>query len=297
VTAPLDVQLPPDVDVSQHLVDGPGVYDMPEAAYHADPCRHTGGSASSTFLKHMIPPSCPKLARYEQLHPTYKDAFDLGSVTHALTLGSGCEIVEVLADDWKKARAQAARATARAAGQVALLTKELDRARRMADAVLSDPDAAAVLRLLPGAPERVLVWDQQGVRCRAMLDRWPEPQVAHVPVIGDLKTVDDVSREGLERSFWRFGYRVQRVHYGDGYAAVHGVEAQFVFVCVRKDPPHLVRLVEVDDRTVRIARDEHEQALTEWARCSADDEWPGYPPGLLTIGPPRWADRTGWEQL
>jgi hypothetical protein len=297
VTAVLDVELPAEVDVSQHLVDAPGVYDLPEVAYHADPCRHTGGSASSTVLKHLIPPAVPALARHAQLHPEYRDVFDLGSVTHALTLGAGCPIVEVLADDWRTARAQAARLRARAAGQVALLSKDLDRARRMADAVLSDPDAAAILRRLPGAPERVLVWDEgtgdERVRCRALLDRWPAPDVQHVPIVGDLKTADDLDDEALTRSFWRLGYRVQRVHYGRGYRAVHGVDPQFVFVVVRKNPPHLVRLVELSDRAVRIAQDEHEQALDVWRRCTAADDWPGYAPGLLTLDPPRWVRTEG----
>ena len=123
------------------LIDAPGVYDLPEAQYHADPLRHLGGSLSSTTAKRLLAPSCPALARYKADHPEHKDAYDLGSATHALTLGTGCPIVEVDASTWGGKAAKEAREQARAVGAVALLSKELATARAMADAVRADPRA------------------------------------------------------------------------------------------------------------------------------------------------------------
>jgi hypothetical protein len=84
------------------LLDEPGRYDIPEAAYHLDPLRHLGGSLSSTTARKLLAPSCPALARYAATHPEYKDSWDLGSVTHRLVLGAGCPIVEVPASSWQR---------------------------------------------------------------------------------------------------------------------------------------------------------------------------------------------------
>lgn len=277
-------------------ITGPGVWlDMPEADYHADPCLAAGTpSLSSTTRRKYTPPTPAAIARAAIERREHKDAYDLGSVTHGLTLGRGCDIVEVTAPNWETKAAQRARATARARGAVALLTHQLATARRMADAVLNDNDAAAVLRRLPGSPEAVAVWDEETptegtIRCRAMFDRYPFPDVPHVPIIGDLKTARDVSDDAIARAVWEHGYHQQADHYERGYRALHGITPLFLFVFVLVDYPHSVRVVDLNSPLRRIASDLNDQAGDVWARCHRDKEWPGYPPGLLTIGPPRWA--------
>jgi hypothetical protein len=269
------------------LLDEPGRYDLPEADYHRDPLRHLGGSLSASTAKKLLPPSCPRLARHAVDHPEYKDAFDLGSVTHRLVLGAGCPIVEVPATTWQTKAAKEAREQARADGAVALLTRELAKARAMADAVHADPVAHALLTL-PGAPEQTLIWQEDGTWCRGLLDRWPDPDGTDLPVIVDLKTCDDVSDEGLAKSFWSFGYYLPEHWYRRGYAAVHGVEPDFWFVAVMKDPPHLVRSVQIDEAMRREGAARAAEALDVWRACQSSGTWPAYPPTAL-IGPPRWA--------
>ena len=286
------------------LLDEPGVYDIPEADYHRDPLRHLGGSASASTLRKMLPPSCPALARYAATHPEYKDAFDLGSVTHGLTLGRGCRIIEVPADSWQSGAAKGAREVARAQGAVALLSKDLAAARAMRDAVHADPVAHAVLTL-PGAPERVLVWQEGDVWARAMLDRWPDPTPRHcdecgvehtpgqcfgVPLIGDLKTTSKgLDDDSLRKTIYNYGYHQQADWYERGYRTVHGVPADFAFVFVTDTPPHLTRVVQLDDEFRRLGREANDRALALWAACQASGHWPGYGEDIALIGPPRWA--------
>lgn len=281
------------------LLDEPGRYDIPEADYHRDPLRHLGGSLSSTTARKLLPPSCPALARYAADHPEYKDAWDLGSVTHRLVLGAGCPIVEVPAKDWTAAggAGKKAKEEARARGAVALLSKDLERARAMRDAVHADPLAHAILTM-SGAPEQTLAWEEPDdgdgpVWCRAMLDRWPDPSavLGGIPIIGDLKTCDSVSDEHLQKSVWNFGYHQQQEFYQRGYRAVHGRDADFVFVFVQADPPHLVRVVQLDEQLLRIARERNDDAIDVWRTCRERGEWPAYPPigDIALIGPPRWA--------
>lgn len=270
------------------LLDEPGRYDIPEADYHRDPLRHLGGSLSSTTARKLLAPSCPALARWEVDHPQHKDAWDLGSVTHRLVLGAGCPIVEVPAASWTTAgkAGKEAKERARAEGAVPLLTKDLAKARAMRDAVHADPLAHALLTLPGGAPEQTLIWREgdEGTWCRAMFDRLGDPSV-------DLKTCDGVDDDHIIKAVWNYGYHVQRVFYGRGYRAVCGRDVGFYFVFVQKDPPHLVRVVELDVELQRIGEQKVDEALAVWRDCKASGEWPAYPPigDITLIGPPRWA--------
>jgi hypothetical protein len=275
---------------AQQIVE-PGVYDLPEEQYHADPMRTLGGSLSSTVARKLLPPSCPALARHAALHPEHKDAYDLGSVTHKLTLGSGPRIVEVQLDTWATKAAKQAREDARAEGAVALLSKDLARAQAMRDAVHADPLAHAILTL-PGKPEQTLIWEEGDIWGRAMLDRWPDPDASTTaPIVVDLKTtekgLDDAS---IAKTVWDFSYHCQEDWYRRGYHAVHGIWPDFMFIFVSAKPPHLVRVVQLDEVFRDDARLRNDAAVKVWGDCHAADHWPAYVNDLEPITPPRWAN-------
>lgn len=284
------------------IITEPGVYDLPENEYHGDPLIHLGGSLSSTLARHLLPPSCPLLARHEQLNPVSKDEYDLGSVTHGLILGKGPKILEVPANTWATKAANDMRREAREAGMAPILTKDLNRALAMSEQVHADPLAHALLTL-PGVPERTLVWREGDVWGRAMLDRWPDPSIAGDPIRpedgGEPPTIVDVKTTGKRvdersviRSIWDFGYYQQAEWYLRGYHAVHGLWPDFVFVFVMTAPPHLTRCVRLTEDYLDKGRERNDQALAVWRRCMETGEWPGYEPAddFLTVGAPPWAE-------
>lgn len=274
-----------------------GAWLLPEDAYHADPLRQHGQrSVNASTLRRILAPGSPALVRYAADHPETRDAWDLGTVTHALTLGTGSEIVEVAHDSWRSQAAKGERDAARDRGAVALLSKDLRAAAAMAAAVRVHPLAGGVLRA-PGASEVTLVWrepvpgtDRQ-VWARAMVDRLTDPAVA--AVAADLKTATgDLDAEALTRKSWDLGYHQATEWYSRGVRAVLGVEvAVFLFLYVRKTPPHLVHVVELDADLLTRARAQNDAALAAWDECVRTDRWPG--PGQDTeptlIGAPRWA--------
>ncbi len=273
----------------------PGVYPLPELEYHKDPQRDDGGSASSTTLRHILAPGSPAQVKYDAEHPKRKDAWDLGSVAHRLILGSGCDIVEVEADSWRTKDAREAREAVRAAGGVALLSEDLRAAEAMAEAVHAHPLAHALLTL-QGAPEQTLIWREPtiggDVWGRAMLDWWGDP-TAGDPISDDVKTTDKgLDDDSIEKTIWQYGYHCQEDWYRRGYHAVHGVWPQFMFIFVQASPPHLVRVIEIDDELRRIARETNDRALSVWAECTRSGIWPA--PGAddpTLIGPPAWVRR------
>ena len=76
-------------------ITDPGLYDMPEADYHADPCPEP--SLSSTLARLMVNRS-PRHAwtaspRLNPDHePVNKETFDVGRAAHAVLLGRGAPI-------------------------------------------------------------------------------------------------------------------------------------------------------------------------------------------------------------
>lgn len=270
------------------LVSSPGRYDLPEEQYHLDPLRHLGGSLSSTVARKLLAPSCPALARHAMDNPEHRDTFDLGSVTHSLTLGRGCEIIEVPAEAWNTNAVKAIREQARDDGKVALLTKELRSAEAMRDAVHAELTAHALLTL-PGAPEQTLIWREGDTWCRAMLDRWSDPDQG-LRIAVDLKTTaGGLDDESLSETVWRYAYHCQAEWYMRGYRAVHGVPAEFYFIFVSKDPPHLVRVFPLTDDLLADARARNDEALAVWRRCLDENHWPRYENTLTPIGAPRRA--------
>ena len=84
---------------------------------------------------------------------------ELGTVAHKMVLGSGPEIVVVDAANWMTKAAKEQRDAARLAGKVPLLPDDYQRAKAMADAVLSHPLAGALFNPDHGSAERSLFWE------------------------------------------------------------------------------------------------------------------------------------------
>lgn len=273
----------------------PGAYLLPEDDYHRDPLRGHGWSANASTLRRILAPGCPALVKYEREHPKRKDCWDAGTVTHMLTLGTGPEVVEVRYKSWQYKDAKLEREAARERGAVALLSKDLAACEAMAAAVREHPLAGGILRV-PGASEVTLVWRERipgtdrWVWGRGMVDRHPDPGIA--AVLDDVKTATgDLDRESLLKKSWDLGYHRAAEWYGRGYLAVHGVPLDsFWFSFVRKEPPHLVHVLELDAELLDIAREQNDLALAKWDHCMRNDDWPG--PGQddepTLIGAPRW---------
>ena len=269
------------------LLDEPGLYDIPEQAYHRDPLRHLGGSLSSSIAKKLISPSCPAIARWEMDHPVHKDVFDLGSAAHKLVLGAGSDLVVVEADSWRGKAAQDAKASARAAGLVPLLPDDMAAAVAMCDAIHGHPIAGALLDPCAFLPERSIMWQDSGTWLRARPDAL---SLDGRPLIIDLKTTPSTEPNALIKSVYNFGYYMQATWYLEALRTLGIDDATFLFVFVQSAPPHLVTVGQLDQPALDEGAVRNRQAIDVWNRCRATDSWPGYcDDDIALIGLPRWA--------
>lgn len=270
-----------DTDV---LVTEPGIYEIPEAAYHADRnlAPTLGRSLSSSGAKAIL--DSPARFAWQREHPVVKDAYDFGSAAHQYLLGGGPEVEVIDADSWRTKAAQEQRDAAREAGRTPILVADNVRALALVAAVMAHPVAGAIFASA-GEAERSLYWidPETGVTCRGRID-WMHPRA-----LVDLKTTINASPGKFSRALVDYGYALQAEWYSQGYEAVTGERLPFVHVVVEKEPPHLVAVYQVDQEALAYGAERATEARRLFADCESSGQWPGYSPEIELVSLPAWA--------
>jgi hypothetical protein len=277
--------------VSAVTITEPGVYDIPEDEYHADPV--PGGSLSASGAKKLL--ACPARFDYDRRHPPAPStSMELGTAVHKLVLGKGAEIVTVDADSWRKKADQETAKAARAAGHVPLLVNERLEAQAMADAVLAHPDAARLFT--GGKAEQSLFWqdDEFGIWRRARLDWLPDSQPRQRMIIPDLKTCKPggAAPREIPRAVASYDYHIQAATYTDAIEALGlAADPAFVFVFVETAPPYLITIAQLDNESMDEGWAVARAACERYRDCMKAGIWPGYAQDIVPISLPRWAYR------
>lgn len=269
----------------------PGVYDLSNDDYHADPV--PGGSLSSTGARRILPPGCPAQYDYDRHHPPEsKGHFDLGHAAHLLVLGAGADMVVIPYENWNKKAAQTARDEARAEGLIPVLIPQHEQVCAMAAALRAHPFAGLLFDHERGRPEASLFWVDAptGVWCRARFDFLPDRIPGQRMIIPDYKTAAAVDTDALSRSCATWGYHQQDAWYRAGAQALDLADdgCRFVLVCQAKDPPYLVTVIEMDHVAQRLGSQLNRQALQLYARCQEAKQWPPHAEDVVSINLPAW---------
>lgn len=283
------------------MIDEPGVYEIPEEDYHADPVKDR--SLSSSGARRLLPPSCPAKFKHELDYPEVKRVFDLGRGAHRMVLGTGPDIDVIEAPDYRTAAARQRRDDAHAAGVVPLLEHEHEQMCDMA-AALRRHSIAKDLFKHGGRAEQTLIWQDAptGVWRRARLDWLPDKPGPHGRlVIVDYKTCRSASPDVIPGALASYGYHMQGAWYADGVRALGlAKDAAFCLVMQEKDPPYLVTVAQVDAIALSIGRDLNRRALQRYKRCRETGQWPGYvdpetEPAVVAL--PSWYEKLHRQEM
>jgi PDDEXK-like domain of unknown function (DUF3799) len=270
----------------------PGVYDISEAEYFADPALSCSGA------KLLLPPSCPALFRYRQDHPEHKDVFDFGSAAHKMVLGAGPELALIDAPDWRTKAAKEAREAAYAEGKTPLLVEDHGRVKAMAEAIRRHPLASHLISpYRDGKPEQSLFWqdEETGIQRRCRVDWLPERGYGRF-VLADYKTCDHADPASIAKAVTNYGYLQQEQWYLDGIRAL-GLDdnPDFWFVFQERNAPYLVNVARVKEDDRWIGRARNRDAIEVFRDCTESGNWPGYEAltedGITDIELPSWAAR------
>ena len=264
------------------VVTAPGLYEMDDDEYHADPLRLLGlESLSVSWSRKLLSPGSPARYRWDRDHPRESSAaFDLGHAAHALVLGVGAPLREVIADSWRTKAAQDARQAARAAGETPLLSAEMRQVEDMATALAEHPRVADLLA--GGAPEMSAFAEVGGVWLRARFD------YLRGDGITDYKTTVCAHPDRFVRSAVDYGYHCQSAWYSDTAAALDLGDLPLTFVAQEKEPPYLVAVCDLPADMIAAGRARNAAAVDLFARCWESGEWPGYPTETVTLTTPSW---------
>lgn len=266
----------------------PGVYDLTDAEYDA-----VDALRSSVAWKMVAPGSTPRHALWAMQHPDagQKKAFDVGSASHALLLGKGKQIKIVAAPDYKTQKAQDARDKIRADGCIPLLEKEWDAAKAMyqsAKMQLEEMREGGALDVFPfdpamGEPEKTLLWEENGLACKARLD-WLPQDAEHLI---DFKTTGQSADPALWR--WRqmrdLGFVFRLAFYRRGMEKLGLANSpRYSFIVQETKPPFLLSVIHIDDELIEREDANVHKAMKLYAKCKMENHWPGYNPEGYVIG-------------
>jgi len=276
-----------------------GVHNIPAERYHADPCIEPSLSNSLAQILLSASPMHAWLA-HPRLNPKHEreesSTFDLGSAAHTVLLEGGWDqVVEVVADDWKKNVAKEARNEIRAAGKLPVLTKHFLALRQMVPVaemyIASNPDLQGLVA--DGRPETTLIWREGPTWFRCRPDLRSEDGV----VIMDYKSTTSAAPHVFERQIERMGYDVQGAFYLRGNRAVGAPDdCRFIFLAQEITPPYACQAIGLAPSYVAMGDMKVSRAIQTWRACMATGRWPAYLPQTVWAEVPEWAEKRFGER-
>lgn len=272
----------------------PGVYlELPPDQYHADCCELPSLSSSiANILVSQSPAHAyaahPRLGGFRR--PSTKE-MDSGKLLHALLLGEEDAAVGVVdAKDWRTKAAKTERSEIEAAGQVAVLQHQYDKASELADK-LRGKLLKLGYDLREYDHEVTLVWEEKAsdgtvVTCRGRADCLKAPRCL------DLKSTMSASPASIARSFVSFGYDIQHAAYTSALEFLCPEQAgriEMDFIFFETSPPYVVTPCAPDGTMRELGESKWRRAIEMWAHCTKTGVWPEYCSERALIPAPMWA--------
>lgn len=251
-------------------------YGMPACEYHAHP------ALSQSVLKRMAKEKSLKhFKRFMDEGEPDKPAFAFGRAFHTAILEPEKFEASVIVFDETKTRSSKAFDKFEAAnqGKDILLPDEFEMIRGMRESFYNHPIARHIIT--GAAIEASCFWQDQatGVDCRARLD------ILALDMVWDVKTARDASYEGFKKDADTYGYHRQAPWYIDAAEATTGRKMEsFGFVVVEKEPPFEIQIFIYDQDKIEEGRAENRRDLATFAICQKNNDWPGYPQTIQTLG-------------
>jgi len=272
----------------------PGLHEISEEEYHADPCDEPSLSASIAKTLWLKTPAHAWL-EHPRLNPAHEEkhdkSFDLGSAAHKLLLeGDKAGIVEISADSYRTKAAKEERDLAYSAGKIPLLSHQYDQVQWMTRAAKRFLDSTEIAGILErGKPEVTAIAQHPstGAWFRGRFDLLSDDRL----IILDYKTTVTAHPDVFTKHIISMGYDIQAAFYLLLNRLTGGPEdAKFVFLAQETESPYECSLVGVAPSMLEIAAQKVEHCINLWADCLKADNWPGYDTRI------HWAESPAWDQ-
>lgn len=272
--------------------------EMDFPAYLGDPMPEP--SLTSSLVKDLLSTAPRKVwQNTKRLNKDAQDArkteFDLGTAAHAMFTGSGEPIVVIDAADFRSKAAKEQREQAYALGKTPILKKDMARVDAMATAALEqfgeNPDIGKFFNSPMGAEtlrEATIMWSEAGAmhRCRPDFYHLEENVVIHYKTTGV-----SISPNELSKYAANMGWYLTAAHYAAGAKMLTGNAPKQYFAVQETTAPHLCIVAELDATFMANAEMRRARAITIWAKCLRENNWPGFPNRTVKLECPEWLER------
>lgn len=285
------------------MLDTPGIYDLTDEEYFADPCplpSLTAGIAKTLLQGTPMHAADehPKLA-LPDMPPKEEEEdagrFDIGKSSHALLTGKGAEIYEVDAKSWSTKAAKEARDAGRAAGMTPLLIEQADRVRRMVELAKSQLIEGVGYNPFdnPENNELTMIWKDAEVWCRAKADCL---DLDH-RICWDFKsTMGYADPQPWASAQDRSNMIAMRAaHYLHGLHKLIGPGWRYRFVVQETKRPFCLSVVELPAVWLLTGEDQRATATKHWDHCLRTGKWKGWMKGVVVVDEPSW-NEPNWTE-
>ena len=166
---------------------------------------------------------------------------------------------------WKKEYKEALAST----GKEMLEPWEFHSVSNMKKSMLSVDKVNELLNFNSGKVEQVFAGEhiESGLSCKGKVDYIDESR----GILVDLKTTQDASNRGFERTVIKHKYHKQAAFYLD----LTGMET-FYIIAVEKDAPHMINIFEFSEDLIAEGRELYRRELELLSYCKSSDDWFGY---------------------
>lgn len=216
---------------------------------------------------------------------------DIGSYAHACLLEGGSNAL-VVCDfaDWRTNAAKEMRDGARASGKLPILADKVADVEEMVSVARDYIERSQIACQWPGGhPEETVLWDEDGLACKARPDWLPADRSINV----HYKT----SPGSAEPSAWirwqldSQGYDVAAALYERAILAAcpEVGECRSIFLVQEQKAPYACCLVGLDPAKNDLAHRKVNRALEVWSRCMQTQRFPAYPTQIC------WAEPLPWQ--
>lgn len=175
--------------------------------------------------------------------------------------------------------------------RITVTEEQLARAQDMATAVLTDPDASALLKRC-GLREVTLVWTDPatGLRCRGRIDAVEETTSPfNRPKMLDLKKSIKAHPDHFPAEIMRRNYHGQLAFYDSGWHALTGTHTEPHIIAVndqKGDDVHEVGTYQIIADAIEAGRDANRRGLAFIRACQDSGQYPGF--GSRPMSIPAW---------
>lgn len=265
-------------------------FDVPSGTYFEDPCK--APSLTQSIAKILIDQSPlhawhahPRLGGKVDPVEDYEPAKAIGNAAHKLMIGRGKDIMVLEFDNFRTKDAQTIRDDAMASGKVPILQKHFARARRMVDVARERVPFDE-----PGVGEVVIIWQEDGLWFRSMIDWLPH----NMRSPSDFKTTGmSVAPHVIPSLMMNGGWDVQAAMHERGLDVLDPNNAgrrKFRFIAQENYEPYALTICELPEAVLTMGRKKLQHAIDVWRGCMAVDRWPGYPNETVYPTYPGWAE-------